>query len=260
MNISLLKQVLSLKNISQLDIQSNKIGDQNMSILLKFIKDNNIRLKSLKLQSNFIGEIGSRAIAKLIKDNKYLTFMNLSSNPLGYKGIKIICNAMEEHPCVIKELILNFTQCNNYCNKNLKVLSLIGNFLTNDGIDKILSALKVNDSLQELSMGENKNMDSKGFDNLGRYLRFNKSLISLEIKSSKLDDYILKDVTKVLNGSKDISSVNFVDNNLSYKYIIKLGLFLRKNDKIKDIKMLLNMPNKDEQNLIKSCNPHILFN
>ena len=270
MNISLLKQVLSLKNISQLDIQSNKIGDQNMSFLLKFIKDNNIRLKSLKLQSNFIGEIGSRAIAELIKDNKYLTFMNLSSNPLGYKGIKIICNAMEEHPCAIKELILNFTQCNNYCsadiykmlikNKNLKVLSLIGNFLTNDGIDKILSALKVNNSLQEISIGENKNMDSKGFDNLGSYLRFNKSLISLEIKSSKMDDYILKDMTKVLNGNKDISSLNFVDNNLSYKYIVKLGLYLRKNDKIKDVKMLLNKPNKDEQNLIKSCNPHILFN
>jgi Ran GTPase-activating protein (RanGAP) involved in mRNA processing and transport len=270
MNISLLKKVLSLKNISQLDIQSNKIGDQNMSILLKYIKDNNIRLKSLKLQSNLIGEIGSKAIAELIKDNKYLTFMNLSSNPLGYKGIKIICNAMEEHPCAIKELILNFTQSNNYCsadiykmlikNKNLKVLSLIGNFLTNDGIDKILSALKVNNSLQELSIGENKNMDSKGFINLGNYLRFNKSLISLEIKSSKLDDYILKDMSKVLNSNKDISSINFVDNNLSYKYIIKFGLFLRKNEKIKDIKMLLNKPNKDEQNLIKSCNPHILFN
>ena len=37
-----------------------------------------------------------------------------------------------------------------------------------------------------------------------------------------MDDYILKDMTKVLNGNKDISSLNFVDNNLSYKYIVKL--------------------------------------
>ena len=270
MNISLLKHVLSLENISQLDIQSNKIGDQNMSILLKYIKDNNIRLKSLKLQSNYIGEIGSRAFAELIKDNKYLTFVNLSSNPLGYKGIKLICNAMELYPCEIKELILNFTQSNNYCsadiykmlikNKNLKVLSLIGNYLNNEGIDKILSSLKVNNSLQELSIGENKNINSKGFINLGSYLRFNKSLISLEIKSSRLDDYILKDLIKIMNNNKDVISLNFVDNNLSYKYIIKFGLFLRKNEKIKDIKILLNKPNKDEQNLIKSCNPHILFN
>ena len=272
MNISLLKHVLSLKNISQLDIQSNKIGDENMLILLKYIKDNNIRLKSLKLQSNLIGEIGSGGIAELVKNNKNLTFMNISSNPLGYRGVKKICNAMESHPCALKELILNFTQCNNYCsadiykmlikNKNLKVLSLIGNFLSNEGIDKILSALRVNNTLEELSIGENKNMNSKGFDNLGSYLRFNKSLISLEIKSSKLDDYILKDLISILDKdkNKDIVSLNFVDNNLCYHYIIKFGLYLRKNEKIKDVKLLLNLPNKDEQNLIKSCNPHILFN
>lgn len=270
MNISLLKHVLSLENISQLNIQQNKIGDENISTILKYIKNNNIKLKTLKLQSNFIGEKGSLAIAELIKNNKYLKNINLASNPLGYKGIKNICNAIELYPNILEELLLNFTQSNNYCSKDiynmlcknnrLKTLSLIGNFFNNEGIDIILSSLRKNNSLEELSIGENKNINSKGFTNLGSYLRFNKSLITLEIRASHLSDEILKDLGKTLKDNKKIISLDLIDNELGYQYIIKFGLYLRKNDIINDIKMLLNKPIKDEQNLIKSCNPHILFN
>ena len=145
-------------------------------------------------------------------------------------------------------------------NNRLKTLSLIGNFFNNEGIDIILSSLRKNNSLEELSIGENKNINSKGFTNLGSYLRFNKSLITLEIRASHLSDEILKDLGKTLKDNKKIISLDLIDNELGYQYIIKFGLYLRKNDIINDIKMLLNKPIKDEQNLIKSCNPHILFN
>ena len=242
MNISLLKHVLDLKNISQLNIQSNKIGDKNISIIVKYIKDNNIRIKVLKMQSNCIGLEGSNGIAELLKSNKYLTSINLAGNPLGYKGVKKICNAIESYPNELEELLLNFTQCNNYCSKDiynmlinnnkLKVISLIGNFLNNEGIDIILSSLRINNSLKELSIGENRNINAKGFENLPSYLRFNNNLISLEIKSSRLNDDILRDISKTLKNNKKIIILNLIDNKFGYLAIMKFGLYIKKNDVI----------------------------
>ena len=270
MNISLLKHILNLKNISQLNIQSNNLGDAKMSIISKYIKDNNIRLKVLKLQSNNISEEGSTAIAELLKNNKYLMSINLAGNPLGYKGVKNICNAIELFPNELEELLLNFTNCNNYCsrdiynmlikNKKLKIISLIGNCLNNEGIDIILSALRINNNLKELSIGENKNINDKGFQNLASYLRFNNSLTSIEIKSSRLGDGILKELSNTLKDNKNITSLNLIDNYLGFQSTIKFGQYIRKNDIINDIKMLLNKPIKDEQILIKASNPHIFFN
>ena len=270
MNISLLKHVLDLENISQLNIQSNQIGDKKISIIANYIKDKSIKLKIIKMQSNFIGLEGSKAIAELLKNNQYLISINLAGNPLGYKGVKNICNSIQSNPNVLEELLLNFTQCNNYCSKDiynmiinnntLKNISLIGNFLNNEGIDIILSSLRINNSLKELSIGENRNNNAKGFKNLASYLRFNNSLISLEIKSSRLSDDVLRELAKTLRDNKKIISLNLIDNNLGYLTIIKFGLHIRKNDVINDIKMLLNKPIRDEQILIKACNPHIFFN
>ena len=270
MNISLLKHVLSLSNVSQLNIQSNDLGDENTITIVNYIKDNNIKLKILELQSNFIGETGSKSIAELLKDNKYLTSINLAGNPIGYKGVKYICNAIELYQNVLEELLLNYTRCNNYCSKDiynmliknnkLKIISLIGNFFNNEGIDIILSSLRINNSLKELSIGENKNNNSKGYLNLASYLRFNKSLISLEIKSSHLNDDILKQITKSIMNNKKIISLNLIDNNLGYYTIMKFGLHICKNDVINEVKLLLTKPIKDEQIMLKRCNPHILFN
>ena len=270
MNISLLKQVLDLKNISQLNIQSNDLGDENMSIISKYINDKKIPLKKLQLQSNDIGPEGSIAIAELLKNNNYLTSINLAGNPLGYEGVKIICNAMESFPNVLEELSLNYTICNNYCSKDiynmliknnkLKIMSLVGNFFNNEGIDTILSALRINNHLEEISIGDNKTINDKGFQNLGSYLRFNKSLTSIEIKTSLLSDSFLNELSETLKENKKIINLNLVDNNFGYQSTMQFGLSIRKNDIINDIKMLLNKPLKDEQTLIKECNPHIFFN
>ena len=270
MNISLLNHVLSLPNLSLLNIQSNRLGDEKMVAISKYIKDNNIKLKKLELQSNFIGETGGKSIAELLKNNNYLTSINLAGNPLGYKGIKYICNAIELFENVLEELSLNYTQCNNYCskdiynmlinNKKLKIISLIGNFFNNEGIDIILSSLRLNNSLKELSIGENKNINSKGYLNLPSYLRFNQSLISLEIKSAKLNDDFLKQMIKSLKNNRKIISLNLNDNNLGYYTIMKFGLNIRKNDIINEVRLLLNKPQKDEQIMIKRCNPHLSFN
>ena len=270
MNISLLKNILSLRNISKLDLRSNNLGDKNISIIADYIKEKEIPLKVLNIQSNEISSVGSLSLSEMLKNNKHLKIINLAGNPLGYKGVKYLCDSISLNSNVLEELLLNYTKCNDYCkndlynmlinNHKLKVLSLIGNNFHNKGLDKILSSLKLNKTLKSLSIGDNKNKNYKAFKNLSSYLKFNNSLNLLDIKSSKINDKTLINIGKSLKNNQKLVYLNLIDNNLDYQSIIKFGLLIRKNDIINDIKMLLNKPTKVEQVCIKRCNPHIIFN
>ena len=105
-----------------------------------------------------------------------------------------------------------------------------------------------------------KNTNYKAFLNLSCYLKYNHTLISLDIKSSKIDSKTLLKLGKCFEKNKNLVYLNLIDNNLDYQTIIKFGLLIRKNNIINDIKMLLNKPSFDEQLRIKRCNPHIIFN
>ena len=269
MNLSLIKNILCLKNISKLDLRSNNLGDKNISIISNYIKENSISLKILNIQSNQISSEGCKSLAEMLKNNKYLKIINLAGNSLGFKGIQYLCKSISFNNNKLEELLLNYTKCNDYCcndiynmlinSKSLKILSLIGNNFNNKGIDKILSSLKLNKTLKSLSIGDNKNRNNKAFFNLPSYLKFNKSLIFLDIKSSKIDTQILLKLGKSLKDNKKLVYLNLIDNNLDYQTIIKFGLLIKKNYIINDIKMLLNKPSKDEIACIKRCNPHIIF-
>ena len=270
MNVSLLKNLLSLKNISKLDLRSNNLGDKNISIIADYIKENNIPLKVLNIQSNQINLEGSQSLAQMLKNNKNLKIINLAGNPLGFRGVQSLCNSISLNSNILEELLLNYTKCNDYCsndiynmlikNNKLKVLSLIGNNFHNKGLDIILSSLKINKTLNSLSIGDNKNKNLKAFRNLSSYLKFNNTLFSLDIKSSKIDDKTLINLGKSLKNHKKLKYLNLIDNNLDYQSIIKFGLLIRKNNIINEVKMLLNKPTKDEQVCIKRCNPHLIFN
>ena len=270
MNISLLKNILLLKNISKLDLRSNNLGDEKTSIISNYIKENNITLKELNLQSNKITSIGCQSLSEMLKENKYLKIINLAGNPLSFRGVKYICNSISLNQNVLEELLLNYTKCNDYCsndiydmlikNTKLKILSLIGNNFNNKGIDLILSSLRLNKSLKSLSIGDNRNKNYKAFNNLYSYLKFNTTLVSLDIKTSKINDKILINLGKCLYNHKKLFYLSLIDNNLDYQSIIKFGLLIRKNNIINDIKMLLNKPSKNEIECIKRCNPHLIFN
>jgi len=238
--------------------------------LIYIYKENYIPLKVLNIQSNQINLEGSKSLAEMLKNNKHLKIINLAGNPLGFRGVQSLCNSISLNSNILEELLLNYTKCNDYCcndiynmlitNTKLKVLSLIGNNFHNKGLDIILSSLKINTTLKSLSIGDNKNKNYKAFRNLSSYLKFNNSLISLDIKSSKIDDKTLVSLGKSLKNIKKLIYLNLIDNNLDYQSIIKFGLLIRKNNIINDVKMLLNKPTKDEIVCIKRCNPHIIFN
>jgi len=267
-NIQLIKNILNLKNISKIFLQRNNINDNDIQRISQYIKEFKSNLKEIHLQSNLIGINGSESIAEMIKDNLKLKVLNITDNPLQSQGIINICNAITNSKNAISELLINSTKCNDYCieyivkmlkfNKNLKILTLTENKFTNKGVDRILSTLRTNNTLLQMSIG-NKFINYTAFENLDDYLSFNKSLISLEIKSSKITDHIIRKLSKILLINKTLSYINLVDNLITRDGLISLGQYLNKNKSVKQIMALLNVERSDEQ-IIKSSNPHIIFN
>lgn len=264
-----MKHILSLKYLSHLNLQMNNITDDDLSKLIKLIKENNTPIKDLKLKNNEITAEGSKYISDLIKNCINLKILDLSYNDLKSAGVINICKAIiSSEYNSLEQLILNGNKCNDYCSddifnmlinsKNLNILSLSVNFFTNKGIDKILSALRKNNTLKQLSIGENK-IDHRAFTNLPNYLKFNKSLNILEIKSSRLDDKSLYELSKVFGQNNSLGNLNLIDNNLEFEGIAKFGQYTSKNNNINEIKLLNNKPLKEQQSLLKSCNSHLMF-
>ena len=271
-NLSLMSHILSLKNLSKLNLQMNNINDNDIKALVNYIKENNTPIKELILKNNEITKEGSESIADLIKFSKSLKILDLSFNELKSEGVKKICNGMiiaNSNSC-LEQLYLNGNKCNDYCadvifnllinsnTKRLKVLSLNLNFLSNKGVDKILSSLRKNESLKQLCLSENK-IDAKAFVNLNNYLKFNRTLKILEIKSSRINDESLDDIMKIFEDNSSLEKLNLNDNNLGFESIAKFGLFTSKSDKINEIKLMNNKTLNEQQGLLISCNSHLIF-
>ena len=272
-NLSLISHILSLKNLSKLNLQMNSIDDKEIKSIVNYIKENNSPIKTLILKNNKITSEGSVSIVDLIKFSKTLKVLDLSYNELKSEGVKKICNSIivSNSTSCLEQLFLNGNKCNDYCAddifnllvnnnvKKLKLLSISVNFFSNKGIDKILSSLRKNNYLEQLCLGENK-IDSKAFSNLVNYLKFNRALKILEIKSSRINDESLNEIIKVFgDDSIPLEKINLNDNNLEFEGIAKFGQYTSKNENLNEIKLMNNKTLKEQQALLISCNSHLIF-
>ena len=269
-NLSLMNHILSLKNLSKLNLQMNNITDKEIKSIANFIKDNNTPIKNLILKNNKISSEGSMYISDLIKVSLTLKKLDLSFNELKSEGVKNICNAIITSNHSLEQLYLNGNKCNDYCaedifnlliNSNstkLKLLSLSSNFFSNKGVDKILSSLRKNHSLKYLSLSENK-IDSKAFINLANYLQFNKTLKILEMKSSRINDKFLDSIIKIFGNNYSLEKINLYDNNLDFENIIKFGQYTSKSECLNEINLMNNKTIKEQQRLLTSSNSHLIF-
>ena len=268
LNINLLKNIIGLKNISKIYLQRNNINDNDIQRISQYIQEFSSHIKELYLQSNLIGIKGSEYLAELIKNNHYLKVLYLTDNPLQSKGVINICNSITNNYNEITELSISNTKCNDYSiekiinmlkkNKKIKDFNAIENKFTNKGVDKILAILRNNNTLLHVSIGS-KYINYSAFDNLGHYLSFNKTLLSIEINSSKITDNIIIKLAKMLLINKTLSYINIRNNLITREGLMTLGQYLNKNKSIKEIMALLNVE-RNEESIIKCCNPHIIFN
>lgn len=120
--------------LKSLDLSFNQISDDGayeLTEVLSPVKKSSI--KYLHLSKNGITNDGANYIAEMLKVNQTLKELWLSSNEIGYQGVKSIANALAYH------------------NKTLKYLSLSKNlFITDLCIDSLIEMLEHNQSLRQI--------------------------------------------------------------------------------------------------------------
>ena len=95
--------------------------------------------------------------------------------------------------------------------------------------------------------------------NLPSYIKFNKSLLTIDIKSSRLNDYSLVKLSKGLGENDSLENINLTDNNLEFEGLTKFGQYTYKNNIINEIQLLNNKILSEQQSILKSCNSHLRF-
>jgi Ran GTPase-activating protein (RanGAP) involved in mRNA processing and transport len=182
-----------LKRIRYLDISNNKITNKAMYYLNKF----------------------------LIK-NQTLSVLYMSNNPyLTIEGIRLIINALQMHPNIIKFDVSNMN------------LEGSGQFFS--------TLLNENKSLQELNL-RNTNLSKSDITFLSSKLGIEEcSIINLDIGlNSNIGDEGLKEIGKIINNNRSIKSIGLDGLNLSMNNYLPIFEAIYKNRSIESYSLNMN--------------------
>jgi hypothetical protein len=176
----------SLKNnprLTLLDFTGNKVSAQGIQDLCDSLKKNKT-LTSLVLHGTKIDAPSFKSICEVLKNNNSLTNLNLGYSKPDKEGIEILSDALQN-------------------NQSLAELGLYATNLDNEKIEILSKSLKVNTGLKKLNLDNNKKIGDEGIQYLLDALLENKSLIELEIDSSKIDNQLMSEIKEALNLKKN---------------------------------------------------------
>ena len=191
--IEIIISSMLLKRIRYLDISNNKITNKAMYYLNKF----------------------------LIK-NQTLSVLYMSNNPyLTIEGIRLIINALQMHPNIIKFDVSNMN------------LEGSGQFFS--------TLLNENKSLQELNL-RNTNLSKSDITFLSSKLGIEEcSIINLDIGlNSNIGDEGLKEIGKIINNNRSIKSIGLDGLNLSMNNYLPIFEAIYKNRSIESYSLNMN--------------------
>jgi len=128
-------QGLVSKNLTELSLNTNNLGDQGCAALAKALASSPA-LKRLDLSGNSIGDKGGADVAKALATNSTLTFLSLENN------------------CIADHAGVGIAQALSH-NNALLSLSLKANLLRDTTGEALVVGLRTNDTLTELDVSWN---------------------------------------------------------------------------------------------------------
>lgn len=155
--------------IKWLDVSHNHIGDSSMSYLGGLLDTNvgRARLEKINISYCHISSIGIEQFLRFAEKNRYLQILQMNGNSFHQRNI--IC---------IKSFLQNNTSVWHLEMKNCFIQPDVGEAL-GDGLKKNLV-------IEQLHLGGNQ-LCNQGIIDLGKGLKYNKSLKVLDLKNNKFD-------------------------------------------------------------------------
>ena len=260
-------------NLNALNIQQMQLMDDNIELLMQ--KLSSTKLKSLSIANNMCTSSGIKTVANFMSKNLTLQILNISDNIVGISevvvpflikqnflpvnflglyndraGLKKLSFALENNPpllsltlsnnCIlfIKELALAL-----YHNTVLISLDLSSNFLFCDdqsSFNDLGKALRINERLKSLNISHNDISDIK-IQGMVDALYYNKTLQSLDISGNELSSRITKDLAHALNYNSCLCLLALGSNSIGDEGAIHLSSALKLNKTLTSLYLRDNM-------------------
>ena len=88
------------KELKLLDLSVNLIDSQGIQHLMLALDFSDVKLQKLDLSENMVGPKSMDAVGKYVRNNTELQCLALRRAFIGNKGLRILSNYVEKHPCL----------------------------------------------------------------------------------------------------------------------------------------------------------------
>ena len=221
------------RNLNALNIQQMQLTDNNIKLLMQQLSST--KLKFLSIVNNMCTSSGIKSVANFVSKNSTLQVLNISDNIVGISEKAV--------PFLIKQ--------------NILPVNFLGLYNDKAGLEKLAFALENNPPLLSLTLSNNcilfiKELaralyhntvlislnlfsnfifcdDQSSFDDLGRTLRINKGLKSLNISHNDISDAKMQGIVDALYYNKTLQLLDISGNQLSYQITENLAHALNYN-------------------------------
>ncbi|XP_021021809.1 NACHT, LRR and PYD domains-containing protein 9B [Mus caroli] len=204
--------------VKHLSLVENPLKNKGVMSLCEMLKDPSCVLQSLMLSYCCLTFIACGHLYEALLSNKHLSLLDLGSNFLEDTGVNLLCEALKDPNCTLKELWLP------------------GCFLTSECCEEISAVLTCNRNLKTLKLGNN-NIQDTGVRQLCEALSHpNCNLECLGLDLCEFTSDCCKDLALALTTCKTLNSLNLDWKTLDHSGLVVLCEAL--NHKRCNLKML----------------------
>ncbi|KAM7060137.1 NACHT, LRR and PYD domains-containing protein 4 [Molossus nigricans] len=196
-------------DLEHLDLSGMRLSHSDVVLLCNALNNPTCNIEKLLLVCCYPRECCWGNLCDALLCNKNLIHLDLSTNVLKSKDLKLLCEALKQPFCCLKSLCL------------------LNCFITSDGCRDLASILTGNPNLRNLQIGRN-DVEDDGVRLLCRALLHpNCHLEHLGLGACKLTSACCEDLASVLTSNRTLKTLNLMGNALDRNGVLVLCAALR---------------------------------
>ena len=238
--INLLFKVLNLSfnSLIHINLSNNNLDDNSCKIifenLIKFTQIENLNISNNKITSE-----GILMSKEFFTNNIYLTTLNLSYNLLGSQGVEYLTKFLKNNSLIpINDIDISYCGIETkgiiiFCeylstNLNISKINIGGNFIQDEGIDKLCDVINSN-IFNNLSLLYIENNDINNSNKLFKLISQVPLLTNVNLKSNNIKNEGVEVIFKNFITDSKLLYLDLSNNNINYIGIKTISTYLNEN-------------------------------
>jgi len=185
----------------------------------------NAAIKRLNLEECKIGDAGVEALASALRINRVLTHLRLHRNDVGVQGAQALATALKSNKTVVDiNLAQNFCSCGDEAaealagmlttNRTITRLNLERCFIGVEGIKALATALKLNDTVVDINLADNRWLGDEGAEAMAAVLSTNAAIKRLNLEECKIGDAGVEALASALRINRALTQLRLHGNDV----------------------------------------------